>query len=125
MSEADDAVVLKIRGAIGKHVHFLYPGTEGRKDGTLKDRVVVSSVSNTPGVPYWDVVDLIEFKNEPEREWIRIGYYRKPAHRLILGSQTTITEPIGIWKKILVQAAREKWWFKNLLREVMREVEKE
>jgi len=73
-------------------------------------------------VPYWDVVDLIEFEGEAEREWIRIGYYRRPKDRLVWASHTTITEPIGVWKRVLVQAAREKPWFLKLLREVMEEL---
>jgi len=129
MSDSDDAVVQRILKAVGRPVHFNYPGDEDDKHGKLVDRVVVSEVSSPPGVPYWDVVDLIEFSknredSDPER-WIRIGYYRKPADRLVWGSQTTITEPIGIWKKILVQSAKEKDWFRDLLREVMKEVEQE
>lgn len=114
----------KILSRIGTKVSFKYPGEEGDKHGILKDRTVVES-TNAPGaVPYWDVVDLIEFKGEEEPEWIRIGYYRKPKHTLIWGSQTTITEPVSIWKRILVNAAREKKWFRDLLEEVMKELKK-
>jgi len=66
---------------------------------------------------------LIQFPNEPEPEWLRIGYYRKPGDRLVFGSQTTITEPIVVWKKLLVHAAREKAWFKKLLDEDMAELD--
>jgi len=114
----------KILSRIGTKVSFKYPGEEGEKHGILKDRAVVES-TNAPGaVSYWDVVDLIEFKGEEEPEWIRIGYYRKPKHRLIWGSQTTITEPVSIWKRILVKAAQEKKWFRDLLEEVMKELKK-
>lgn len=112
----------KILSRIGSRVSFTYPGTEGSQHGILKDRTVVESV-NAPGrVPYWDVVDLIRFDNEAESDWIRIGYYRKPKHTLNWGSQTTITEPISVWKKILVNAAREKKWFRDLLEDVMSEL---
>ena len=114
----------KILSRIGTKVSFKIPGEEADKHGILKDRTVVES-TNAPGaVPYWDVVDLIEFKGEEEPEWIRIGYYRKPKDKLIYGSQTTITEPISIWKRILVNAAREKKWFRDLLEDVMNELKK-
>ena len=74
------------------------------------------------GVPYWDVVDLIEFKGERSPEWIRIGYYRAPKGRLQWGSQTTIAEPIGTWKRILVEAAKQKPWFRALLVSVIAEL---
>ena len=114
----------KILSCIGKRVSFKYPGNEGGKYGILKDRVVVESTNESGAVPYWDVVDLIEFKDEKEPEWIRIGYYRKPKHTLNWGSQTTITEPVSIWKRILVNAAQEKKWFRVLLEDVMIELKK-
>lgn len=55
---------------------------------------------------------------------VRIGYYRKPKDRLHWASQTTITEPLSIWKKMLVKAAREKKWFRELLNDVMDELKK-
>ena len=116
--------ITKILSCIGKKVSFKYPGNEGNKHGTLKDRSVIESSNAVGKVPYWDVVDLIEFKGEKEPEWIRIGYYRKPKQTLNWGSQTTITEPITIWKRILVNAAREKNWFRKLLKDVMNELEK-
>lgn len=120
-SSSDDAKA-KILSRIGTKVAFQYPGDEGAKHGILKDRAVSNS-SNAPGVvPYWDVVDLIEFKDEEEPEWIRIGYYRKPRKTLNWGSQTTITEPISVWKTLLVNAARDKKWFRDLLKDVMNEL---
>lgn len=114
----------KILSRIGKEVSFKYPGNEGNKHGILKDRAVVKS-TNAPGkVPHWDVVDLIKFEGEEEPEWVRIGYYRKPKHTLNWGSQTTITEPVSIWKRILVNTAREKKWFRDLLEVVMEELKK-
>lgn len=119
---ADEAT--KILSCIGKRVSFKYPGNEGDKHGILKDRAVIESINEPGSVPYWDVVDLIEFNSEQEREWIRIGYYRKPKHTLNWGSQTTITEPISIWKRILVNAAREKKWFRDLLEDALNELKK-
>ncbi len=87
----------------------------------LKDRSVIQSDPNSK-VPYWDVVDLIEFPEEKESEWIRIGYYRKPKDKLIWASQTTITESISVWKRILTQAAKEKSWFRELLLGVVMEL---
>jgi hypothetical protein len=114
----------KILSRIGKlKVSFTYPGNEGVKQGILKDRAVVES-SNVGAVPYWDVVDLIEFKGEVE-PWIRIGYYRKkPEQKLNWGGQMTITEPMSIWKKLLVNVAQEKKWFRDLLEDVMNELKK-
>ena len=112
----------KILSRIGKPVSFKFPANEGDKRGILKDRAVVESTNEIGTVPYWDVVDLIEFKDEKEPEWIRIGYYRKPKHSLNWASQTTITEPVSIWKKILINAASEKKWFRDLLEDVMNEL---
>jgi hypothetical protein len=112
----------KILSCVGKKVFFKYPGNEGDKQGILKDRAVVESTNDVGAVPYWDVVDLIEFKGEREPDWIRIGYYRKPKQTLIWGSQTTITEPVSIWKRIFVNTGREKKWFRQLLEDVMSEL---
>jgi hypothetical protein len=120
--DVSDEMVGKILKAINKPVSFKYPRNEGCKEGTLMDRAVLPSPGST-GVPYWDVVDLIEFLCEPEPKWIRIGYYRKPADKLVWASQTTITEPVSTWKQLLVHAAREKSWFRNLLEGVMAELQ--
>jgi hypothetical protein len=115
----DDLDTQKMRKCIGKKVNFHYPTIiEEDKKGVLKDRSIIRSNPNNK-IPYWDVVDLIEFPNEEEKDWIRIGYYRKPKDRLVWASQTTITEPISIWRRILTQAAKEKPWFKKLLLEVV------
>lgn len=118
----DPRMVVKIRQAVGKPTSFRFPGGEGRKKGILKDRAVIVSNPWSRGVPYWDVVDLIEFPEEREPLWIRIGYYRKPKDRLNWGSQTTITEPATTWKRILIEAARQKPWFRSLLEDVMQEL---
>jgi len=114
----------KIMDAVGKRVSFKFPGNEGDKNGVLKDRVIVPSNPGTTGVPYWDVIDLIEFPEEAEPIWIRIGYYRFSKGYLNWGSQTTISEPIDNWKRILIDAARQKPWFRKLLEDVMHELHK-
>jgi hypothetical protein len=116
------AVVAAILNKVGRPVRFEYPGNEGCKKGVLVDRAVVYSGVGSSGIPYWDIVDLIKFPNEPETDWMRIGYYRKPGNRLVFAGQTTIKEPVAIWKKLLVHAATEMPWFKALLEEVMREL---
>jgi hypothetical protein len=113
----------KILSCVGKEVNYIFPGGEKSQHGILKDRSVF--VSQYGGVvPYWDVVDLIEFQGEKEPECIRIGYYRKPGQKLNWGSQTTITETKSGWKGLLVKAAREKKWFHDLLDDVMNELNK-
>ena len=73
-------------------------------------------------MPYWDVVDLIEFEGEKEL-MIRITYYRKkPGQSLNFGGQTSITESISVWRKMLVSVAREKKWFRELLDDVTDEL---
>lgn len=119
---ASDEVIAKIMNAVGKPVRFKYPGTEGELNGTLKQRVVLAAGQNVGGVHYWDVIDRIEFGCEGEREFMRIGYYRKPLERLIWGSQTTITEPLSTWRTLFIKAAQEQEWFRDLLIEVMAEV---
>jgi hypothetical protein len=82
----------------------------------------VRSNPGTRGVPYWDVVGLIGFKNEKNPKWIRIGYYRGPRGRLQWGSQTTITEPIKTWKRVLLEAGKQERWFPKLLVSVAAEL---
>jgi len=122
---ATDETVIKILSAVGKAVHFKYPGTEGELNGILKERVVLAAGQNIGGVPYWDVIDLIDFSGEGgiHRQYMmRIGYYRKPLDRLNWGSQTTITEPLATWKALFIKTAQEKKWFRDLLAEVINEV---
>ena len=91
MSEEEKVILSRINGK----VLFKYPEPDkARFQGTLKDRCVMSAPSWT-GVPYWDVIDLIEFEGQGKRfEAMRFGYYRKSKGRLIWASQTTLTEPI-------------------------------
>jgi hypothetical protein len=122
----DESDIDKILKAVGKPVKFKYPPPEGYKVGILKERSVIPSTNKENEVPYWSVVDLIEFpvKEEAVRKRIRIGYYRKPKDRLVWASQTTAASPIHIWKRILTQAAKEKSWFRDLLLEVVMELDK-
>jgi hypothetical protein len=112
----------KIMSAVSKRVSFKFPGDEGTKEGILEDRAIVRSNPEAGGIPYWDVIDLIKFPEEAKPYWIRIGYYRMSKGRLNWGSQTTITEPVDVWKRVLTDAAKQKTWFRNLLRDVMREL---
>ena len=118
------AEIDRILSKIGKKVEFTFPPEEGDKRGILRDRAVFES--NYVGkVPYWDVVDLIEFEGQAELDFIRITYYRKkPGQPLNFAGQRSITEPISVWRKMLVSVAREKKWFRSLLEDVMRELEK-
>jgi hypothetical protein len=121
MPDIDDQIERKILQARGKPVSFKYPGNEGERNGILEDRIVVRKNPGAPGVPYWRVVDLIEFHQDQQR-WIRFGYFRKPKERLNWASQTTATFSIEEWRGLFVKAAREKAWFRNLLNDVMGEL---
>ena len=112
----------KILGCIGRQVVFKYPETPEPRRGQLTDRAVFEAPCEANCVPYWDVVDLIMFNGEQE-QCMRIGYYRKPGQKLVWGGQTTITEPVSVWKKMLVKVASEKPWFRELLEDVMKELE--
>ncbi|MGO9127292.1 MAG: hypothetical protein ACLP6G_20680 [Terriglobales bacterium] len=79
MTEGAAGVRERILSRIDKKVSFKYPGSEGDKNGILKDRTVVDS-TNAPGtVPYWDVVDLIEFEGEKEPNGYGSGTTASPA----------------------------------------------
>jgi hypothetical protein len=120
MKSQENEVIEKILKKINQKVIFKYPGEEPDKIGILKDRFVFTSIENN-GVPYWDVIDLIEFPDEEvEKEWMRISYYRKAKERLVWGGQTSITEPLSIWKTMLTKVISEKTWFKELLEESLK-----
>src|SRR5579862_6609174 len=103
----------KIRGRVGTSVKFNYP--EGKKQGKLLDRVVIPAGPGSTGIPYWSVVDLIQFDHD-RKSWIRITYYRMPKRRLIFAGQTTATFTRAHWKQLFLKAAQKKW-FGDLLRE--------
>lgn len=105
----------KLLDAVGSAVKYNYPGGIKLR-GSLKDRVIVRSGPDKSGAVYWDVVDLIEFPDEEYREWIRIGYYRQVDDRLRWASQTTITEPSHVIKRVFAEAAQKKW-FRDVLPE--------
>lgn len=116
-----DATTRQILSAIGKPVAFNYPEGESHSRGILRDRCVMP-VEPRDGIPYWDVVDLIHFPEEQDADCIRVGYYRKSGGSLRWASQTTLTEPVRRWKALLIKAAREKSWFRQLLQEVVAEI---
>jgi hypothetical protein len=68
-----DEVVTKILSKIGDPVTFTYPDGEPDACGKLKDRYVLPAQGERSSVPYWDVVDLIEFPKEAEQEWIGLA----------------------------------------------------
>lgn len=70
-----------IRFKVGSPVTFKYPGNEGTARGILKERAAIASDSSRAGVPYWDVVHLIEFACQAQSHWLRIGYYQRPKDR--------------------------------------------
>jgi len=109
-------VLEKLRRRIGKPVKF---GRPAERQGSLIDRAIIFSGDGAAGVKYWDVVDLIDFRGT---KWIRIGYYRLANERLTWGSQTTIAEPVRTWKRLLVEAAREKPWFRELVESLCRDL---
>src|SRR5213080_4423004 len=101
----------KLLRQLGNRVSFKAPG---ERQGILKDRAIVFSGNGADGTEYWDVVDLIDFEGA-EESWIRIGYYIcRVDGSLIYGSQTTIAEPISTWRRLLVDAAHQKPWFREL-----------
>ena len=112
-----EPITKKILNPIGRPVEFTYPGTEGKRKGKLKDRAMGAAGYGTTGIPYWAVIDLIEFENARKRPWLRIGYYRK-KNGLKWCGQYAPTFEISTWKRLFVQAAGEKEWFRQLLREV-------
>jgi hypothetical protein len=110
----DEEIERQIRSKVGQSVKFKYPDDEGERRGVLKDRVVIKGAIGFKGIPYWDVVDLIEFHGAQQSLWMRVGYYRYTKGRLVWGSQTTLTEPLTIWRT-LFEKARSRSWFVELL----------
>jgi hypothetical protein len=107
-------IYAKLREPINREVHFKYPNGH-HKRGVLLERAIVWSGHSSSGADYWNVIDLIRFPDERHTKWIRVGYYRQVGNRLGWAGQTTITEPVRQWKRLLVQAANQKKWFRRLL----------
>ncbi len=124
MEEVEHAVEKKILSVIGNRVRFKYPGSEGERNGVLADRTVDRANPDETGVPYWSVVDLIEFR-EVQGKWIRFGYYRRPHEDLNWASQTAATFPMESWKRLFVKTARQKPWFRELLQRIIDELDDE
>jgi len=96
MSEKE--IRAKLMRPIGKPVVFNYPDCTLR--GVLLDRVISAGGSVTEA-DYWDVVDLIEFPNEPTKQWVRLTYYRQAKGRLRFAGQWSISEPLPVMKNLL------------------------
>ncbi len=119
MSDRD---LQRILSRVGSKVGYRYPGNGVRRVGLLKDRTGIKEPNRKNEVPYWVVVDLIDFPDQRERDFMRFGYYRQSSSSW--GSQTTLTMSLSNWKRLLVRAAREKEWFRKLLEDVTSEIEK-
>ena len=117
-----DEIKERLLSRVEGQVVFKYPERPEPRRGKLIDRAVFEAPCEPNCVPYWDVVDLIKFDGEQEL-CMRIGYYRKLGQNLVWGGQTTITEPVSVWKNLLVRVASEKPWFRELLEDVMRGLE--
>lgn len=114
-------LVQRMLRPINKPVSFTYPGTDGPMRGILMDRAVIRG-GDVAGAKYWDVVDLIEFGTKRSDRCIRISYYRQVGDKLGWAGQTSITEPLHVWKRMFVQAALEKPWFRDLLLSAVDEI---
>ena len=101
----------RLMRAVGRPVTFKYPSAEGTRQGILTDRAIALG-SNTRGVQYYNVVDLISFDGAPE-PWIRITYYRHLPTGLRFAGQYSICEPASSWGRLLA-AADAKEWFRRL-----------
>ena len=100
---------------------FAYPKGEGEYYGKLKARCVLYAPSMWVKVPYWDVVYIIEFEEPKKFVALRFGYYRLKGGKLRWASQTTLTEPLEVYMKLFVKAAREIELFGIFLRTVLNE----
>ena len=101
----------------GHPVNFKYPKGEQGKSGILKDRVVIFDRKDD-NVTYWNLIDLIEFKDEKE-QWLRITYYRykKDGHWIFAG-QTSIADPLSKFVELFVKAIKETLWARQLFKEI-------
>jgi hypothetical protein len=94
----------KVMAAVGGPVKFSYPVPAPTQRGRLTRRKIAWNdvEPRIGGAFYCDVVDIIEFGGHDEPR-LRIGYYRlSPAdEKLRWASQTTICEPLSIWRQML------------------------
>jgi len=101
-------VSARLMRAVGRPVNFKYPAAEGTRQGILADRVIALG-SNTRGVQYYNVVDLITFEGEAE-PWVRITYYRHLPTGLRFAGQYSICEPASSWRRLLTVANTKEWF---------------
>jgi hypothetical protein len=94
--------------AVGRPVRFKYPAAEGARRGVLTDRAIALG-SNTRGIQYYNVIDLITFDGEPE-PWVRITYYRHLPTGLRFAGQYSICEPASSWGRLLAEADTKEWF---------------
>lgn len=114
-----------IYSKIGGPVAFKYPkGEKSDKSGKLIDRVVCYD-GETNNAFYWNLLDLIRFKEEKE-DWLRISYYRyKKDGRWVFAGQTSISDPFNSFVVLFAKAIKEKEWIRPLFKNVYRQCSKE
>jgi hypothetical protein len=110
---------------IGDPVHFTYPEPNYPSEGILKERYVFKA-SEEDTVVYWDLIDLIEFKNS-EENWLRLAYYRykKDEPRWIFAGQNSLCEPISTFDKLFVNGIKERQWIRQFFRNIVKKCAKE
>jgi hypothetical protein len=110
---------------IGHSVNFHYPEPDYPSEGILKDRYVFKeSEDNT--VVYWDLIDLIEFKNHNEK-WLRLTYYRykKKETKWGFAGQTSLCEPISTFQELFVNGIKERQWIRQFFKQIFKKCAKE
>jgi hypothetical protein len=110
---------------IGTAVKFNYPEPNYPSEGILKERYVFKA-SEDDTVVYWDLIDLIEFKNS-EENWLRLTYYRykKDESHWNFAGQTSLCEPISTFDKLFVNGIKERQWIRQFFRNIVKECAKE
>lgn len=115
-----------LRSKINGTVNFTYPEPPYDFEGTLKDRFVDKS-GEDDYVTYWNIIDLIKFKDE-EEDWLRFTYYRykkkaiPPKKRTgwVSAGQTSLSNPMSQFEEFFVKAIKEKQWMKTFFRDIFR-----
>lgn len=112
----------------GNPVRFKYPEGDFSaypREGTLKDRFVILD-SEDDFVVYWNIIDLIEFKDHPEN-WLRITYYRYKTKEMkwVFAGQTSISNPISGFVQMFSDAIKEKNWFKDFFKQIQKQCAEE